>query len=82
MATTLEDQLKALAEKHDLSALTVSIYRRSDGSFHLGANAHGDSLCASDDYDSDTLSGALRTAIENLNKKRAGIVEVAALVAA
>ena len=83
MSKSLEEQIGELAERHDLSAISLTLYRHEDGTVSCAATAHSGNLCAWDDLTSrDTFASALESAIHELNKKRNGAVSVPALVAA
>lgn len=77
---TLEQQLFALLEQHDLSSLSLHASKREDGSCRVYAVAHGGNrLCAFNKV-GDTLHDALGSAIGELNVLRTPpVAEVDAL---
>jgi hypothetical protein len=67
---TLEEQLARIAEVHNLTSLSINLYRRADGSFWIGSYAHADGGCGSCDNSATTVTDAITSAIANLNSER------------
>lgn len=69
---TFEQQLFALLEQHDLSSLSITVYRGKAGRTPwLGASAQGDNKAAFDALVScQDASAAIGSAIGELNVKR------------
>lgn len=80
---TLEEQLIALMEAHDLTGISIGLIRSSDpdlGIFpNVYVNAHG--LCGSCGHPSEGLVAAVRNSLNELAAKRAAppVVELPAM---
>lgn len=71
---TLEQQLFALLEQHDLTTVSVGIHKRGDGSAYFTANAHADQgRCTGSDYGAEftgSAAAAISSAIGKMNALR------------
>jgi hypothetical protein len=76
---TLTEQLRALIAEHDLTALSVTAYRRTDGTVYFGAYAHSDVTVGSSmslNCDDESPAEVIASAINELNAKRHKPVDV------
>lgn len=81
---TLDEQLRALCEQHDLCALSISAHRHDGGRIFYSANAQtfvSGSRLGAQGIKGDP-AGAIAEAIEGLNAKRVRSVAVSELEAA
>jgi hypothetical protein len=69
---TIEAQLMALVEQHDLTCLSITVYPAGSGfSAHFDSSAQGGGKCAfAETGVADTLSARITSAIDQLGKKR------------
>lgn len=67
---TLEEQLNRIAEVHNLTSLSINLYRRENGTFWIGSYAHAEGGCGSCDNSATTATDAIKLAIANLNARR------------
>lgn len=79
---TLTQQLDALIAEHDLSSITLTRLKLSDGRSIWGINAQGNHMIGSGDRYRDDPAKGLSAAIEDLNAKRRTEVVVPMLEAA
>lgn len=86
-ALTFEQQIAATIQRHDLSSLSITGYRRADGHVYFGVKAQGigydgERKCGSDSYAPDApVAERLKEALGDLILKRAPVVELVELPA-
>jgi hypothetical protein len=71
---TLSEQLRALVAEHNLTALSIEVHRRDDGTTYFCSYAHASpNLCVHNDYemeDDASPQAVITSAIETMNEKR------------
>lgn len=80
---TLEEQLVALMEAHNLTSISVGLIRSSDPDLGIFPNvyAQADGLCGTCGHPGDGLVSAVQMALSDLAARRAGpsVVELPAM---
>lgn len=79
---TLDQQLLDLAEKHNLTHVSIELFTLEDGTRFFGASAHGGGIAANNGTGtSQSTSACIEAAIRNLNDLRTASVAVPVLEA-